>query len=135
GRSLPLQTKPLVEAWAAGAVVAHVPFADVGRFVSSFLQRLREGTQLMALGASFCVVDDAVHVRILTREDAAATGRTEGRRRERVPELGALASDPIDMWSFRHGAAGAAQIVPAQVIHQNENDVRRRRCGTLHEAQ
>ena len=61
---------------------AHVPLADEGGFVTRVLKKLWKRDQLMTLRAAVDIVDDAVGVGVLARENACPVGRAKRRGRE-----------------------------------------------------
>src|SRR4051812_36570469 len=85
----------------------------------------------MALLAAFCVIDDPVRMSIFASQNACSAGRAKGCCRECLEKLGAFPRDTIDVRSPRKRMAGAPQVVPAEIIDQNENDVwLGRGCGS-----
>ncbi len=70
-----------VKAWARIIVVlAHVPLADVGRFVTCGLKHQRKALHPCRIFRE--VVDDSMSMSVQTTQNAGATGRTQCRRTE-----------------------------------------------------
>jgi hypothetical protein len=63
---------PVVEPWTRAVVVAHVPLAEEPGAVTGTLELQREYPQVVA--GSSRVVDDAVGVRVLARQEAGPAG-------------------------------------------------------------
>ena len=121
---LPLEADPTVEAGAGRVVDAHVPLADEGSLVAGALQVAGKGVHFMAERAVIGVVRDAVRVGVEAGEKAAAAGRAEGRGDEGVLKLRALARDAVDIRCADEWLAAAVNVVPAGVIHQNDDEIR-----------
>ena len=122
---------------------AEVPFADAGGDVAGRLQRFRDrdffqrqllrvrGIQKFRGGRAAAVQPDGEIQpgRILARMDTCPRRRTDAAGRIRVGEPHALPGQPIQVGSPVDAIAVAAQIGPAQVVGEDEDDVRRRGRG------
>src|SRR5262245_4810919 len=82
-------------------------------------------TQLIVIG----VVDHAMRMDVLPCQETGAAGGAQWCGREVVEELRALAPNAIDIWRLDEWVARNAERVPAQVIHQNKNNIRPLRGG------
>src|SRR5262249_18764159 len=111
-------------------VLAHVPLADVGRGISRSLERSRIAGQVVGVLGE--VVAHAVRVRIDAAEEARAARRAERIGHERVREPYALVGDAVHVRRFEIAVSGAAQAVPALIVGNDEDDIRRtpRRTAT-----
>ena len=76
----------------------------------------------MARRVACGVVDDPVGVHVLAGEQGRPAGRAEWRRRERVEEPRALAREPVDGRRLDKRMAGEAEVVPAQVVDENDDE-------------
>lgn len=68
---------------------------------------------------------------VLTGQDAGTRGRADGTTGVGVGETDALGSEAIDIRRIDETVAVGAQIAPAQVVHQDEQDVPGSLCGTI----
>ena len=89
-RALSLETHPAIEARARRVVIAHVPFANKGGFVTRLMQQQRKGHQLMTGGRAINVVGDPVGVRVLPGQKAGARRRAERRGHKGIAEQSRL---------------------------------------------
>src|SRR6185436_3938411 len=71
-RALAFETYPPIKSGARRVVVAHVPFADESRVVTSPTQQQRKSRQLMAGSRAVDVVCDPVGASVLTRQETGA---------------------------------------------------------------
>src|SRR5688500_4775937 len=101
-----------------------MPFADVGRFVAGALQHAGKRDELVAASVMVTVASDSVRMSILSRQEASAAWQADRRGYEGIAEACAFVRDAVDVGSFNEGVARAAEGVPAEVIHENEDDVR-----------
>ena len=84
------------------------------------------------------VVDDAVGVRVLAREQAGTARRAEGRGGEGIQEARALARDTIHVRRLDERMTRRADFVPAHVVDDHEHDVGRSsrlRVGSIRRAE
>ena len=125
-RPLTLETDPVIKAGAARVVEAHVPLADERRLVPRLPQAAGERHQGVAdhVQAELVVIDDAVPMGVLPREEAGAARRAEGRGDEEVAEQDALARQAVDVWRLGERVAGGAERIPALIVGDDEDDVR-----------
>jgi hypothetical protein len=82
----------------------------------------------VALRASVGVVGDAMSVWIQARQQARTARRAERRDCKRIQEPGALARDAIHVGRLQEWMSRTAKIVPAHVVDENHDDVRRDRA-------
>jgi hypothetical protein len=123
---------PGVEARPRLRVVPHVPLPDERGLVARLVHRRRERLQLVAPGAAVGVVDDPVGMGIPARQEAGPAGGARRGDHERVAEPRALARDAVDGGCLQVGKRPAAQLVPPEVVDQDDDEVgraRRRRGG------
>ncbi len=118
-----VEAHPPVVARARGAVVAHVPLADVRGLVAQPLQLQMVVRQPVAGRVARHVVDDAVAARVLAGHDRRAVGRAERRGVKRVEAHRALAGEPVHVWRQHVGMAARAELVEAQVVDQDHEQV------------
>src|SRR5690606_168885 len=121
---------------------AEVPLAREKRGVTSVLERLGEShlTQ-REFGAvrrreQFCVaipflrlgradvISDAAPLRIFAREQAGSRGGTDRARGVGIAEPRAFTSEAVKMRRFVEGAAVATEVALAEIIGNEENNVR-----------
>jgi len=97
--ALALEADPVVEsgAWVV-VVMSHVPFSNHGGAVSRFLEIF--GIEAGTFRDSALVIDDAVMVHVLARENGGAAGRAEGGCDEGVLDMGPLFRHAIEVRSF-----------------------------------
>ena len=112
----------MIETGTRAVVIAHVPLAKESRPITRALEFRRKRPERVARACR--VIDDAVGVRVLARQEAGPARRAERRRRECVEKPGALARDPVHVRRVDERMAGDAHLVPAHVIHQHHDDVR-----------
>jgi hypothetical protein len=117
-------TNPVVVTRAWHAVVAHVPLADVRGLVAQFLQFDVIVGQPVTHRAARDIVDDAVPARILTGHDRRAIGRADRRGMEGPLEQRTLERQPIDVRRLHVWVAARAELVVAQVVDQDDEEVR-----------
>src|SRR4029079_16629210 len=60
---------------------------------------------------------------VLARKNACPTGRAERSGRKCVAKRRPFAREPVDVRRLRERMAGAAEVVPAKVIDEDEDDV------------
>ena len=113
----------MVETGAGGIVDAHVPFADEGGFVAGVVEEAGPGGEAVAGGAAIDVVGDLVGVRVEAGEEGGAAGGAERGDGEGVLEHGAFAGETVYAGGLCEGVAAAAELVPAEVVDQDEDDV------------
>jgi len=128
------------------AFAAEMPFADMPGTVAALLQCPRQckfrGRQFLAVGGvdeaaaqrmhpsdGVDPVGDADARRVAARQDAGAGGGADGAGGVGLGEPHALRGQSVEGRGFVEVAAGAAEIPPAEVIDQNEENV-----GRSHEA-
>ena len=63
-------------------------------------------------------------MRVLASQDGGAARAAERRRRERVQEAGALARQAIDVRCLDERVTGDPNVIPAEVVHEDDDDVR-----------
>ena len=97
--ALALEADPVVEsgAWVV-VVMSHVPFSNHGGAVSRFLEIF--GIEACTFRDSALVIDDAVVVHVLARENGGAAGRAEGGCDEGVLDMGPLFRHAIEVRGF-----------------------------------
>ena len=122
GLPLSRHPHPMIETGTRTVIVAHVPLAEERRAIAGALQR--RGEDGKAIAAPRGVVDDAVRMRVLARQETGAAGGAERRRRKRVCESDSLAGQPIDLRRFDERVTGGAEIVPPHVVDEHHHDVR-----------
>ncbi len=61
---LPLHADPMIKTGASRIVIAHVPLADISRFVTGALKHLRKRFEFVALLAAIYVVQNAMVMRV-----------------------------------------------------------------------
>src|SRR5437764_1369929 len=76
--------------------------------------------QLVARG----VVAHTVVVRILAGEKTGAAGRTKRRGDKGAIKTNSFASDAVNIRRFNKGMSRVTEVIPALIVHQDENDVR-----------
>ncbi len=123
-RALSLEAHPVMKTGPRRFVDAHVPLADERVVVAGLFQLPRKGLQPVAERRVIAVVDHAVHMRILPGEERRPAGRAQRRGDERVAKGDALVRNAVDIGTLDERVADAAQLIPAQVIHEDEDDVR-----------
>jgi hypothetical protein len=122
-----LEAHPQVVAGAGRGLVPHVPLADVRGLVAEPLQLEVVVRQPHAGGVACDVVDDPVPARVLAGEDRCAVRRADRRRMERPRERRALVGDPVHVRGLHVRVAAGAELVEAQVVDQDDEEV-----GFLH---
>ncbi len=138
--ALALHRHPAGPAGPRGVIVPHVPLAHERRPVAGSGEWDREGRQAMARRVARGVVGDAVGVGVLAGEDARPARAAERRGGEGVEEAHALTCEAVDVRRLGEGVPGDADLVPAEVIDEDEDDVRPpldgfRRCACHRRAQ
>ena len=121
-RALAAKADPAIESGLrriAGA--AHVPLADERCVVTGLLQILRKEDG--AWRHRVDVVDDAMPMGVLARENRRAAGRAQRRRDERVPHLHAALRERVEMWRLNPRMPHVAERVVPQIVHEHEDDV------------
>ena len=114
---------PVVVTGTGLAVIAHVPLADVRRLVAERLQLEMVVGQAVARRVARHVVDDAVTARVLAGEDRGAVRRADRRGVERALEERALGGDAVDVRRLHVGMAARAELVEAQVVYQDDEEI------------
>ena len=130
--ALPLHADPIVESRPLSLIVPHMPLAEKSRLVAGRLETLRKRLELVRPRAPIGVVEDAVRMHKLPRQNASPTGRAKRRRRERIQKPSAFPSDPIDMRRLDEWMPISRNIVPPKIVNENDNKIRPspRRLGT-----
>ena len=138
-----LHVEALVE--RACFAAAEVPLAEDRRAVAVFPERFgerhlvqRQGRQLLGaqhllegmLPAARQPVRQAQPCRVLAGQERGARGRTDVRRRVRIGEAHAPLGERVDVGRLVERAAEYADVAPAQVVHEEEDDVRRLLSGS-----
>jgi hypothetical protein len=123
GSPLAGEAHPGVEAGARRGVVAHVPLAEEGRLVAARVQGLGEGLQAVAQEVAGHVVDHTVARRVLPGEDAGPVRRAQRHRVEGPGEEGTFTGQPVAVRGFEVGMAGGAELVPAQIVDDDDDEV------------
>jgi hypothetical protein len=77
----------------------------------------------MASLAAIGVVDDPVGVGVEARQETGADGRAEGRGGERVEEPRSFAGQAVDLGCLHEWVAGAADLVPTEIVDEDHDDV------------
>ena len=129
--ALSFHSNPMVETGTSRVIVAHVPLANVGGLVTSSLQHLRKRLQLVTSLAAVGVVENAMMTGVESGEQTRSDRRAEWRSAEGISKPRTLAGNAVDVGSANKRMPAAPQIVPAQVIDQNHNHVRRSRLLRL----
>ena len=106
-----------------------MPFADEPRLVARVVDQLRVRLELMAQRAAIGVVQDAMTMGVPAGEITGPAGRTEWRGDKRVAELRPFPGQAVNVRRARERLPPAANFIPAQIIHEDEQEVRRRRRG------
>ena len=114
---------PGVVARPRHAVVAHVPLADVRGLVTQPLEVEVIVRQPMTHRVARDVVDDAVAARVLAGDDRRAVRRADRRGVERALEQRALGGEPVDVRRLHVRVAARAELVVAQVVDQNDQEI------------
>ena len=122
-RPLSFEAYPAVEPGTRRIVVAHMPLADKSGFVAGLTQQQRKGHQPVTGGGAINVVGNPVGVRILAGEKAGARRRAERSGHKRVAEHRSFFADPVDVGRLDKWMTGNTQLVPPQVVNQDEHDV------------
>ena len=138
-RAIGVDRAVVVEAVGFGTgrplAAAEVPFSEVRRGVARLLQNAREGGHggvepvrhspgLVHFGRREVAVD-LVPRRKMTGRERRAAGRTDRIVHVELREEGSLAGQSIQVGSLDVAMAVAAEIAPAQVVGENENNVGR----------
>jgi hypothetical protein len=123
GLALTGKCDPPIESRSRAGVVAHVPLAKKAGRVARALQLDRKYRQVVA--GPRRVVDDAVGARVLARQQAGSARRAQWRRRKRVQEADAFTCKAIHVRRFDERMPTRREVVPAHVVHQDEDDVGR----------
>ena len=100
-----------------------MPLADVRRAVAALLEREVVVRQPVAHRVARHVVDDAVAAGVLAGQDRGAVRRADRRGMEGALEQRALAGEPVDVRRLHVGMAAGAELVEAQVVHQDDQEV------------
>ena len=124
----------VVEAWA-GALIAHVPFADVGGLVAGGAEEGGVGDGIG--GERTTVVSDAVEVIVAAGEEGGAAGSAEGERDEGVAEADTFGGETVHAFGLEPWEAGLVALfaldradgVPAVVVGIDEEEVGFAVCG------
>src|SRR5688500_867563 len=106
-----------------------MPLADKRGFVTRLMEQQWESRQPMTSGGTVNVVSDSVRVRVLSGEKAGARRRAQWRGHESIAKRRAFFGDAVDVRRFNVRMSGNAELVPTQVVDQNEDDVRPRRLA------
>ena len=85
----------------------------------------------MACRVAGGVVDDAVRVDVLAREQRRPARRAQRRGRERIQEPRAFPRQPVDGRRLDERVAGEPEVVPARIVNQDDDDVRPWRLGAI----
>ncbi len=120
---------PHVVAGTGLAVVTHVPLADVRGLVAQRLQIEMVVGQAMAGRVARHVVDDAVPARVLAGEDGRTVRRADGRGVKGPLEERTLTGDAVGVRRLHVGMAARAELVEAEVVDENEEDIGPARHG------
>jgi len=72
------------------------------------------------------IVDDPVPGRVLARQNARAIGRAQRNRVERIDEHRPLGGQPIDVRRLDIGMPCRAELIPPEIIDDDNDDVRAR---------
>ncbi|MEN9633397.1 MAG: hypothetical protein RL077_1801 [Verrucomicrobiota bacterium] len=114
-------------------VVAEMPFADVRGGVAGGAKRACDvghaGLQPVAHAArgvrrlGGIVAVDAVARRNLPGEKTAAAGRADGSGDIKLGEQRAIGGEPVEVGRLGEGVTVAAQIAPAEIVGEDEEDV------------
>ena len=78
----------------------------------------------MAGRAAIRIVGYAVGMGVLAGEEASPAGRAEWASNEGVAERYTFSGNTVEIGRDGEGMASAVQFIPAQIIHQDDNDVR-----------
>ena len=124
--ALAFEADPSVKTGPRRIVVAHVPLADASRLVARVVKQARKSDQLVAERGMIGVVNHAVSVRILARQKAPATRRAQRNGHKKVPEQRPFLRNAVNVRRFDKRMAHATQRIPAQIVHEDENNVRPR---------
>ena len=122
--TLALHRDPARPPRSPGVVVSHVPLADERSFVATGCERNRERRQLVTRGISRRVVDDSVVVRVPAGQDGGAARAAQRSRGECIQEAGAFPCQPINVRSLDERVTIDANVVPSQVVNDDDDDVR-----------
>lgn len=129
GFALAGEGDPVIEAGAGRVVDAHMPFAEEGGGVAVVVEEAGPGFERVALAGTVGVVGDSVLEGILTGEECGAAGGAEGCGDEGVFEAGAFAGKAVGIGGLGEGMAGAAELVEAEIVDEDEDDVGPGGCG------
>lgn len=126
---LPRHPDPVVEPRSRRRVVVHVPFTQEGGLVPDRVERTGKSLEPMARVVAGHVVDDPVSRGILARQEACPVGRAQGDGVERVREQRTFTGQTVDVGGFEIRVAGGAELVPAEVVHDDNHEVGASREG------
>src|SRR5688572_6238859 len=118
-----VEAHPVVVAGPRPAVVAHVPLADVRGLVAELAQLEVVVRQAVAHRVARHVVDHAVAAGVLPGHDRGAVRRADRRGVEGALEQRALARQAVDVRRLHVRMAAGAELVVAQVVHQDHQQV------------
>jgi hypothetical protein len=121
--AMPVIAHPQVIAGARHAVISHMPLADVRGQVAELLQLDVVIRQPVAHRVARHVVDDAVTTCVLAGHDRSAVRRADRRGVESSLEKHAFGSQPVDVRRLHVGVAARAELIVAQVIHQDDEEI------------
>jgi DNA-binding transcriptional LysR family regulator len=131
-RAVAREADPAVVARARRGAVPHVPLADVRGPVAEPLQDPVVVRQPVAERVARDVVDHAVPARVLAGDDRGAVRRAQRRGVERVAEPGAFVADPVDVRRLHVRMTAEADLVEAQVVDQDHDQVGAAGAGAGH---
>src|SRR5262249_21909041 len=128
------QVEAVLVGIALGAGRTQAPLAHRAGGVTLFLEQLGDGDLisgdgLLALGLDLAVVADVGMAAVLARHQATARRSADRRAAVRLGEAHTLRRQPVDVRGANLLLTVAADFVAAQVIREDEDDVRPLRLG------
>src|SRR5207253_2051893 len=117
---------PAVDTGGRTVIVSQMPFADKSRLITGVMEQQRESDQPAAQPTAIIAELDAMLVSVLSSQKTGATRETQRRRNKRVAKVRAFLRYAVDVGRLDERMTAAAQRVPAQVIDEDEDDVRTR---------
>ena len=116
--------------WPKGRRLPQMPFADQGGVIAGLLEQRRQSgvfgrqAQLAAVARQRLLQPRLQAVLITARDKRNACGRAHGRVGICLVEAHALGGEAVQVRSLEIGGAIDAEIGPAQIVGQYENNVR-----------